>query len=70
MAFGLFLYSVLVNMNQVNKVYCFDWMILINTEYVVYSLCVCVLTCMWIEYILYIIVYKVPVFLVFFLYYY
>ena len=28
-------------MDPVNKLYCFDWMILINTEYVVYSMCVC-----------------------------
>ena len=49
-------------MDPVNKLYCFDWMILINTEYVVYSMCVCVLTFMWIEYI-YILVHKVPVFI-------
>ena len=37
-------------MGPVNKLYCFNW-ILINTEYVVYSMCMCVLTIMWIEYI-------------------
>ena len=41
-AYDLFLYSVLINMDPVNKLYFFDWMILINTEYVVYSICVCV----------------------------
>ena len=47
----MFLYSVLVILNPVNKLYHFDWMILINTEYVVcVYVCVCVLTCMWIEY--------------------
>ena len=42
----LFLHSVLINMDPLNKLYCFDWMILINTECVVYSMCVgvCVLT--------------------------
>ena len=38
-------------MDPVNKLYFFDWKILINTEYVVYIMCVCVLTFMWIEYI-------------------
>ena len=58
-AYDLFLYSVLVNMDPVNKLYCFDWMILINAEYVVYSImCVCVLTSMLIEYIyIYILLY-------------
>ena len=41
MAYDLFLYSILVNVTPVNKLYHFDWMILINTEYVyVYSVCV------------------------------
>ena len=53
MAYDLVLYSVLVNMNPINKLYCFDWIILINAEYVVYIMCVCVgvLICMWFEYI-------------------
>ena len=49
-------------MDPVNKLYLFDWMILINTEYVVYSMCVgvgvCVLTFMLIEYI-YIYIYNI-----------
>ena len=55
MAYDRVLYSVLVNMNPINKLYCFDWIILINAEYVVYIMCVCwcvgVLICMWFEYI-------------------
>ena len=39
-AYNLFLYSVLINMDPVNKLYYFDWMLLINTEYVVYRMCV------------------------------
>ena len=41
MAYDRVLYSVLVNMNPINKLYCFDWIILINAEYVVYIMCVC-----------------------------
>ena len=42
MAYDLVLYSVLVNMNPINKLYWFDWIILINSEYVViYYVCVC-----------------------------
>ena len=37
----LFLYSVLINMDPVNKLSFFDWMILISAEYVVYIMCVC-----------------------------
>ena len=41
----MFLYSVLINMDLVNKLYCFDLMILISVAYVVYIIyvCVCVL---------------------------
>ena len=53
-------------MDPVNKLYYFDWLILINTEYVVYSMCVCVC---WhlcgLNIYNYILVYKVPVFISF-----
>ena len=80
MAYDLFLYSVLINMDPVNMLYFFDWMILINTEYVIYSMCmgvyvwlfvhgclcvvVCVLTFMFIEYILLYIRYKFSFFFI------
>ena len=65
-AYDVFLYSVLINMDPVNKLDCFDWMILINTEYVVYSRYVCVCVDIYVDYIyiyIYILVYKVPVFI-------
>ena len=36
----LFQYYVLINIDPVNKLYCFDWIILISAEYVVYIMCV------------------------------
>ena len=41
----MFLYSVLIIMDPVNKLYFFDWMVLISAECVVYIIyvCVCVL---------------------------
>ena len=48
MAYDLVLYSVLVNMNPVNKLYLFDWIILINAEYVVYIMCVCLCVDMYV----------------------
>ena len=49
MTYDMFLYSVLVNMNPVNKLYWFDWMILINTEYVVLGVCVCLCVDMYVD---------------------